>query len=126
MNRIRSGDTVIIIAGKNKGQIGKVSKVIYKKLSKKAHGKAMKTADREVRVIVEGANFVKKTVKPNPKLNQQGGIVTREASIHISNVAMYNSVTKKAGKVGIKSLEKDGKTYKVRYFKENDEVIDPV
>lgn len=106
MNRIRSGDTVIVTAGKSKGHVGKVTRVVGGDL------------------IVEGANLQKKHVKPNPQLDQKGGIITREALLDASNVAMYNPVSKKADKVGFKYLEKDGKKYKVRYFKSNNEVID--
>ncbi|MBA2711732.1 MAG: 50S ribosomal protein L24 [Tatlockia sp.] len=108
MKRIKSGDTVIVIAGKSKGHIGKVVKVF---------------ADD---VIVEGANLIKKHVKKNPQLQQDGGIITREAQIDTSNVAIYNPVSKMADKVGFKYLEKEGKKHKVRYFKSNDEVIDIV
>ena len=108
MKRIKSGDTVIVIAGKSKGHVGKVKKVL---------GDA---------VTVEGANLIKKHVKPNPQLEQRGGIITREASFDVSNVAIYNPVSKKADKVGFKYLEKDGKKLKVRYFKSNNEVIDLV
>lgn len=108
MKRIRSGDTVIITTGKSKGHIGKVIKVLGNK------------------VVVEGGNMIKKHVKPNPQLSQQGGIITREAPLNTSNVAMYNPVSKKADKVGFKYLEKDGNKHKVRYFKSNDEVIDLV
>jgi large subunit ribosomal protein L24 len=108
MNRIRSGDTVVITTGKSKGHVGKVIKVLDKT------------------ILVEGGNLNKKHVKPNPQLNQQGGIITREAPIDVSNVAMYNPVSKKADKIGFKFIEKDGKKYKVRYFKSNDEVIDRV
>ncbi|KTD26977.1 MULTISPECIES: 50S ribosomal protein L24 [Legionella] len=106
MKRIRSGDTVVVIAGKSKGHIGKVSRVLGEKL------------------VVEGANLIKKHVKPNPQLEQRGGIITREAPLDASNVAIYNPVSKKADKVGFKYLEKDGKKHKVRYFKSNNEVID--
>ncbi|WP_019217912.1 50S ribosomal protein L24 [Legionella tunisiensis] len=108
MKRIKSGDTVIVIAGKSKGHIGKVTRVV---------------ADA---VVVEGANLIKKHVKPNPQLEQRGGIITREAPLDVSNVAIYNPVSKKADKVGFKFLEKDGKKKKIRYFKSNNEVIDAV
>ncbi|WED42625.1 50S ribosomal protein L24 [Legionella cardiaca] len=108
MKRIRSGDTVIITTGKSKGHIGKVLKVFAESL------------------VVEGGNMIKKHMKPNPQLNQPGGIVSREAPLHVSNVAIYNPVSKKADKVGFKYLEKDGRKHKVRYFKSNDEVIDLV
>lgn len=106
MKRIRSGDTVIITVGKSKGHVGKILKVLGNK------------------VVVEGGNLVKKHLKPNPQLNQPGQIVSREAPIDLSNVAMYNPMSKKADKIGFKYLEKDGKKHKVRYFKSNNEVID--
>jgi large subunit ribosomal protein L24 len=106
MKRIKQGDTVIVIAGKSKGHVGKVLRVVNEK------------------VFVEGANMIKKHVKPNPQLEQKGGIISREASLDVSNVALYNPITKKADKVGFKFLEKDGISKKVRYFKSNDELID--
>ena len=106
MKRIRTGDTVIVIAGKSKGHVGKALRVLGERL------------------VVEGANLIKKHVKPNPQINQQGGIVSKEASINISNVAMYNPVSKKADKVGFKFVEKNGIDHKVRYFKSNVEIID--
>lgn len=108
MKRIKKDDTVMIIAGKSKHHVGKVLRVVGPK------------------VVVEGGNLIKKHVKPNPKIDQKGGIITLEAPLHVSNVALYNPVTKKADRVGFKSLEKDGKKYKVRYFKSNDEVVDLV
>lgn len=109
MKRIKSGDTVIVIAGKSKGHIGKILRVT------------------DERVVVEGANLIKKHVKANPQNPEhKGGIVTSEASIHVSNVAHYNSVTKKADKVGFKYLESNGVSKKVRYFKSNDEIIDRI
>ena len=104
MQKIKRGDTVIVTAGKCKGMRGAVLK---------------RVADD--RIIVEGINMVKKHVRPNPQRGVEGGIVEREASLHVSNVAMYNPATKKADRVGIKFL-KDGR--KVRFFKSNDEVID--
>ena len=108
MKRIRKGDTVIVTVGKSKGHIGTVLKAF---------------ADN---VLVEGANMIKKHVKPNPQLDEKGGIKSFEAPIHVSNVALYNPVTKKADKVGFKMVEKDGKAHKVRYFKSNNEVVDLV
>lgn len=109
MQRIKIDDEVIVITGKDKGSRGKVIKVL-------------KNKQREIfRVLVEGVNLVKKHVKPNPRADQQGGIVDREAPIHISNVAIFNNLTGKADKVGIKVLE-DGR--KVRYFKSNGELVD--
>jgi len=107
MNRIQSGDFVVVTTGKSKGHQGKVLKVLTQK------------------VLVEGANMQKKAVKPNPQLNEQGGIISREAPIHISNVALLNPITKKADKVGFKYLDDSDKT-KVRYFKSNNELVDPV
>jgi len=78
------------------------------------------------RVLVEGANLIKKHVKPNPQLDQPGGIITKEAALHVSNVAMYNPITKKADKVGFKFIERNGEQHKVRYFKSNQELIDVV
>ncbi len=106
MRRIKKGDTVIVTTGKSKSHIGKVLLVSGSKL------------------IVEGANMAKKHVKPNPQLQQKGGIVEKELPIDSSNVAMYNPQTKKADKVGFKFINKDGKEQKVRYFKSNDELVD--
>ncbi|MFZ9034780.1 MAG: 50S ribosomal protein L24 [Francisellaceae bacterium] len=105
MNRLKKGDDVIIIAGKDKGQRGTVSAVL-------ANG----------RVKVEGANLVKKHVKPNPNKGVDGGIVEQEASIDASNVALFNPATKKADRVGFKFIEDGSK--KVRYFKSNGELVD--
>lgn len=104
MQKVKKNDEVILIAGKDKGR----------------HGKVLRVIDRQY-VVVEGANMVKKHQKPNPKMQQQGGIVEKEAPIHISNVALFNPATKKADRVGIKVLA-DGK--KVRFFKSNNEVIE--
>ncbi|TAL59442.1 MAG: 50S ribosomal protein L24 [Legionella sp.] len=106
MKRIKSGDEVIIIAGKSKGHVGKVLRVV------------------DNGVVVEGGNLIKKHVKPNPqKPENKGGIISREAPLHISNVAHYNPITKKADKVGFKYLDNN---QKVRFYKSNDEVIDRV
>lgn len=102
--KIRKNDEIIVLAGKDKGKHGKVLKVLSDDL-----------------VLVEGVNIVKKHQKPNPKAGTQGGIVDKEKPIHISNVAVFNPVTKKADRVGFKILE-DGQ--KVRYFKSSNEVID--
>lgn len=105
MRKIRKNDEVVILAGKDKGRRGKVLKVL----------------PVTERALVEGINLVKKHVKPNPQTQTTGGVVTREAPIHLSNLAVYNSVTKKADKVGFKVLE-DGR--KVRYFKSTNELVD--
>ncbi|MGI5310689.1 50S ribosomal protein L24 [Rheinheimera sp. WS51] len=102
-SKIRRDDEVIVLTGKDKGKRGKVTKVLV----------------AEQRVYVSGVNLVKKHQKPVPALNQPGGIVEKEASIHVSNVAIFNSKTSKADRVGFR-LE-DGK--KVRFFKSNNEVI---
>jgi len=104
MQKIKKGDDVIVLVGKDKGKSGRVSKVLSNSL-----------------VLVEGINQVKKCQKPNPNAGIQGGIVTKDMPINISNIALYNPTTKKADRVGFKFLE-DGK--KVRYFKSTNEVID--
>ena len=109
MKRIKKGDEVIVIAGKSKGHVGKVLRVT------------------EDRVVVEGANMMKKHVKGNPQNPEAPkGIVSREAPLHVSNVAHYNPTTKRADKVGFKSIESNGVSVKVRYFKSDNELIDRV
>lgn len=110
MQRVKVNDEVIVLAGKDKGRQGKVIKIMKDKLKK-----------APARVLVEGVNMIKKHVKPDPNKNQQGGILEREATIHISNVALVNTATGKADKVGIKTLE-DGR--KVRFYKSNGELVD--
>jgi large subunit ribosomal protein L24 len=105
MHKIRKGDTVIALTGKDKGKQGKVLNISVAKN----------------RARVEGINLIKKHVKPNPQKNVAGGIVTQEALINLTNLALYNPVTKKGDKVGIKKLE-DGKM--VRIFKSNGELVD--
>jgi large subunit ribosomal protein L24 len=104
MRRIRKGDEVIIVAGKDKGRQGKVIRMVG-----------------EDRVIVEGINVVKRHTKPNPSRNVAGGIIEREASIHLSNVMVFNPGTSKGDRIGFRTLE-DGR--KVRFFKSNNEVVD--
>lgn len=104
MRRVRKGDDVIVIAGKDKGKRGTVLKVVD-----------------EERVLVEGVNKAKKHQRPNPLKGTVGGIVEKEMPIHISNVALFNPATKKADRVGFKIMD-DGR--KVRYFKSTGEVID--
>lgn len=104
MNKIRKGDEVVVIAGKDKGRRGMVARRV----------------DDE-RVVVEGVNRVKKHVRPNPMKGEVGGIVEKEMPIDISNVALFNPVTQKGDRVGIKELE-DGR--KVRFFKSNGELVD--
>jgi len=102
MRKIKKNDDVIVLAGKDKGNRGSVLSV----------------ADEFV--LVSGINKVKKHQKPNPVKGTSGGIVEIEKPIHISNIAIYNASTKKADRVGVKSLE-DGR--KVRVFKSSGEVI---
>ncbi len=105
MNKIRKGDTVVLIAGRDKGKRGTVIEVL---------------ADDRVRV--EGLNVSKKHVRPNPQAGVQGGIVEREAPVHVSNVAIFNPATQKGDRVGFRTLS-DGR--KVRIFKSNDEMVEP-
>lgn len=108
MKRIRKSDTVIVTTGKSKGHIGKVLNIVDDKL------------------CVDGANLIKKHVKPNPNINQEGGIITKESFMHISNVALYNPVAQKADKVGFRYIDKNGSKIKVRYFKSNEALVDTV
>ena len=103
MRKIRKGDNVVVIAGRDKGKRGDVASVVD-----------------DQHVIVNGVNTVKRHTKPNPMKNQPGGIVTKEMPIDVSNVAIYNPVTKKADRIGVRELE-DGR--KVRFFKSNGEQI---
>jgi large subunit ribosomal protein L24 len=103
MKNIRKGDEVIVIAGKDKGRRGTVLRVL---------------GDR---VLVENVNVVKKHQKPNPAKNVAGGIVEKEMSLHLSNVMLFNTVSQKADRVGVKVLE-DGR--RVRVFRSNNEVVD--
>jgi large subunit ribosomal protein L24 len=103
MRKIRKGDTVVVIAGRDKGKRGDVARVV----------------DAE-HVVVNGVNTAKRHTRPNPMKNQPGGIVAKEMPIHVSNVAIWNPVTGKADRVGFRVLE-DGR--KVRFFKGNGEQI---
>jgi len=104
MQKIKQGDEVIVITGKDKGKTGRVIKVL-----------------KESKVLVEGINQVKKNQRPNPNAGVSGGIIVKDMPINISNIGLYNPETKKADRVGFKFLE-DGK--KVRYFKSTNEVVD--
>lgn len=104
MNRIKKGDEVIVIAGRDKGRRGTVLRVYT-----------------DERVLVENVNVVKKHQRPNPQRGVAGGIVEKEMPLHASNVMLWNPVAKKGDRVGIRALQ-DGK--KVRYFKSNNEVVD--
>ena len=102
MRKIRKGDNVVVIAGRDKGKRGQVTGV------------------SATHVVVGGVNQVKKHQRPNPMKGEQGGIVSKDMPLHISNVALWNPVTQKADRVGIRVLE-DGR--KVRFFKSNGEQI---
>ena len=102
-SKIRKGDDVIVLAGKDKGKRGTVLRVV------------------EDRVVVENINLARKHVKPNPNRGEQGGIVDREMPLHVSNVALYNPAVDKGDRIGFKTLD-DGR--KVRIFKSNGEVVD--
>ncbi|MDM7322513.1 MAG: 50S ribosomal protein L24 [Gammaproteobacteria bacterium] len=104
MRKIRKGDEVIVITGKDKGRRGTVLKV---------------GADN--RIVVQGINLVKKHQKPNPMAGIPGGIIEKEMPIDISNVMLFNPATQKGDRVGFRTLD-DGR--KVRFFKSNGEVVD--
>ena len=104
MRKIRKGDNVIVISGRDKGREGAVIGVLEDDM-----------------VLVENINRVKRHTRGNPQLNKAGGILEKEAPLHMSKVALFNPATQKADRIGIKSLA-DGK--RVRYFKSNGEMID--
>ena len=103
MNRIRKGDQVVVITGKDKGKKGDVVRV---------------DGDR---VVVSNVNVVKRHTKPNPQAGQPGGVIEREAPIHISNVMLFNPATGKGDRIKTKVLE-DGR--KIRVFRSGDEAVD--
>ncbi|MCL5669015.1 MAG: 50S ribosomal protein L24 [Gammaproteobacteria bacterium] len=105
MQKIRKGDNVIVLSGRDKGKRGAV----------------LRAMPDEQRVVVENVNMVKRHTKPNPNRGTGGGIVEKEMPLHISNIALYNPASKKGERVAIRALE-DGR--KVRYFRSNNEVID--
>ena len=104
MNKIRKGDEVFVLAGKDRGKRGTVLRVFP-----------------DSKVVVEGINTVKRHTKPNPQMGIGGGIVEKEAPIGVSKIALFNPITQKPDRVGFKFLE-DGR--KVRFFKSNGEVVD--
>jgi large subunit ribosomal protein L24 len=104
MRKIKKGDDVIVIAGKDKGKRGSILRVID-----------------DQQVVVEGVNVAKKHQRPNPMKGQTGGIIDKEMPLHVSNVAIFNPATKKADRVGIKVMD-NGR--RVRVFKSNGEMID--
>jgi len=103
MRKIKKGDNVVVIAGKDKGKRGDVAKYVD-----------------DTHLIVNGVNTVRRHTKPNPMKNQPGGIVSREAPIHVSNVAIWNPVTQKADRIGFRMMP-DGR--KLRIFKSNGEQL---
>tara|TARA_E500000331_G_C17138780_1_gene661769 strand:+ start:720 stop:1037 length:318 start_codon:yes stop_codon:yes gene_type:complete len=104
MKKLKKGDSIIVIAGKDKGKKGEILRVI-----------------EPDKLVVSSINLAKKHVKPNPNKGESGGIIEKEMPIHISNVMMLNPISKKGDRIGFKSLE-DGK--KVRVYKSNKEVVD--
>ena len=104
MSKIRKGDDVVVLSGRDKGKRGTVLQIIENN-----------------RILVDNVNVIKKHVKPNPNRGETGGIIEKEAPIQISNVALFNPNTNKADRVGYKLLE-DGR--KVRVFKSDGEVAD--
>ena len=104
MQKIKPNDEVIIVAGRDKGKRGNVAKLVGKD-----------------RVVVAGVNMVKSQTKANPNAGQPGGIIEKEASLHVSNIAIFNAETNKGDRVGI-SIEEDGS--KKRIFKSNGSAID--
>ena len=103
MQKLKRDDEVIVIAGRDKGKRGKITRILD-----------------NGRVMVSGINMVKRHTKPNPNVGKQGGIIEKEAGIAISNIALFNPKSSKAGKVGIR-IEKDGT--KMRIFKADGSVI---
>jgi large subunit ribosomal protein L24 len=103
MNRIRKGDRVIVTAGKDKGKQGEIVRVLGEK------------------VVVSNVNVVKRHTKPNPQAGQPGGVIEREAPIHVSNVMLFNPATGKGERIGFKVLE-DGR--KLRVFRSSGEAVD--
>jgi large subunit ribosomal protein L24 len=104
MNKIRKGDEVIVITGKDKGRRGTVLR-----------------HEEFDRIVIEGVNVAKKHVRGNPQKGIEGGIIERAMPIHQSNVMLYNPIAKKGDRIGVRKLA-DGK--KVRIFKSTDEVVD--
>ena len=104
MRKIKKGDQVVVLTGKDQGKKGTVARVV-----------------NDDRVVVENINMVKRHTKANPNKGVAGGILDKEMPLHISNVALFNPATEKGDRVGFKILE-DGR--KVRFFKSNNEVVD--
>lgn len=107
MSKIKKGDEIIVIAGKDKGRRGQVVKMLEGN-----------------RLIVEGINMAKKHVKADPNRGVAGGIVDKEMPLQLSNVMLFNAESGKGERVGYKFVEKDGKQRKVRVFKSTGNVVD--
>jgi len=105
MNKIIKGDQVVVIAGRDKGKQGQVIRVLGGK------------------VVVEGVNVMRRHQKPNPMRGVEGGLISKEMPLDISNIAILNPETNKADRVGIKLIENEGKIKRVRFFKSNGSVI---
>jgi len=103
MRKIKKGDNVVVIAGRDKGKRGDVERIVD-----------------DSHVVVNGVNAVKKHAKPNPLKNQPGGIITKEMPIHVSNIAIWNPVTQKPDRIGFRTMD-DGR--KLRFYKSNGELI---
>ena len=107
MERIKKGDEVVVITGRDKGKRGQV----------------LRRVDAS-HLVVEGINRVKKHQRPNPMKGVQGGIIDRDMPVHVSNVALFNPQTKKADRVGVKTIGEGANLRKVRFFKSNGELVD--
>ena len=107
MRKIKKGDEVIVIAGKDKGRRGQVVRVL-----------------ENDRLIVEGINMAKKHVKPDPNRGIAGGIVAKEMPLQVSNVMLFNAESGKGERVGFQVVEKDGKQRRVRVFKSTGNAVD--
>jgi large subunit ribosomal protein L24 len=103
MRKIKKGDNVVVIAGRDKGKRGDVERIVD-----------------DSHVVVNGVNAVKKHAKPNPLKNQPGGIITKEMPIHVSNIAIWNPITQKPDRIGFRTMD-DGR--KLRFYKSNGELI---
>jgi large subunit ribosomal protein L24 len=103
MKKLKKGDQVVVLSGKDKGRTGAITQVL------------------EDKVLIEGVNVSKKHQRGNPQKNQPGGLLDKEMPLHVSKVAIWNAGSKKADRVGVKTLA-DGK--RVRFLKSNNEVLD--
>ena len=107
MRKIKKGDEIIVIAGKDKGRRGQVIRVL-----------------ENDRLLVEGVNMAKKHVKADPNRGVAGGIVDKEMPLQVSNVMLFNAESGKGERVGFKFVDEDGKQRKVRFFKSTGNVVD--